>query len=90
MDLLWIYTLYLYITVARCPEFNELNSYYGDYLWPEFTLAGMNISKSCVHQCGSGFATKRCAGFQAWDLTDFSSCPTARTCQLNDILQVCS
>lgn len=81
----------LFCSVARCPEDNEVNSYYGDYLWPDLTPAGMNISMSCVHQCGSlsgGFAIKHCGGFQMWDPTDFSSCPTALTCQLDNISQV--
>ena len=54
-------------------------------MWPADTDAERVVIRPCIHQCGNitGVnASRTCLGSGSWSTTDFTDCPTERTCQL--------
>ena len=75
---------YTYI-IARCSAEEERSSFYGSYFWPENIEPEVTIQRRCFYSCGSftgGSATRYCTGRGLWNSTNFSECPTKRTCDL--------
>ena len=60
-------------------------------MWPADTNAERIVTHPCVYQCGNIFgtnATRTCLGNGSWTPTNFTSCPTERTCQLVNLTEV--
>ena len=63
----------------------EDSIFYGSYLWPANTEPEVTIQRSCNYSCGpstGGNARRYCTVKGLWTSTDFSECPTKRTCDL--------
>lgn len=83
--------LFLSQCSAQCSEFHENDELYGDYVWPGDTNPEMVVFQPCVHECEHFVgvsASRTCLGTGAWSNTDFSNCPTERTCQFVNLNQV--
>ena len=60
-------------------------------MWPADTEAEAVVIRPCVYQCGNitGVnASRTCLGSGSWSTTDFTNCPTERTCQLVNLTEV--
>jgi len=71
--------------IAQCIAEEEHSIFYGSYLWPANTPLEDTVQRSCNYSCGSftdGNATRYCTGRGIWNSTNFSECPTKRTCDL--------
>ena len=79
------------VSSAQCSEFQEDNEFYGSYVWPADTNAERIVTHPCVYQCGNitgTNASRTCLGNGSWSPTNFTSCPTKRTCQLVNLTEV--
>ncbi|XP_064384592.1 deleted in malignant brain tumors 1 protein-like isoform X4 [Halichondria panicea] len=78
------------ICESTCPEIEEIGSF-GTYLWLGDIVAKQTISIPCELNCSGVIvgreAIKTCDESGKWEDTNYSACPTANTCYLQNQIQ---